>query len=338
MNRLPAISFRLKACALAAAVTLASSPTPAEIPESAADVIPPLHRAERHFANGETYLLGLKNGTRIEIERSDGCRFELRLEDGKLKTDLPASQLSENEQIVTTPLGYKIFRDKVHPRGSKTQMLVQAPSGARTQFIFSRKMLVATEGDGHVWTRRAETVSLRLADGTLIDVNLKNRAWTISTLHGERFREKDESGRWQTLPTLPSPPLVPSVWNLFLGGDGNDWRRPAQEEHLAFAWSWYPWGLDLVQAVDDVREGLRREDLDFFFNGIARLQPPAEAGGYLLGRRLALGGGDRITFRTPDGTEAERVYLLPGPAEPNYVMLDSKLPTSLSPTDKANPR
>ncbi|RMF74565.1 MAG: hypothetical protein D6738_05995, partial [Acidobacteria bacterium] len=64
------------------------------------------------------------------------------------------------------------------------------------------------------------------------------------------------------------------------------------------------------------------------FNSLEREQQPWELAAVILGRRLALGGGDRVTFRPP-GQEPRTGYILPGPLEPPFHELTGKGPDAL---------
>ena len=80
--------------------------------------------------------------------------------------------------------------------------------------------------------------------------------------------------------------------------------------------------------IEPVESGSRRQELDLLFNEFERVQRPADMAAYLLGRRLALSGGDTVTFVPPDG-EPVTAYLLPGPSDP-----DTRLPAPYDPTDR----
>ncbi|MDQ7007662.1 MAG: hypothetical protein Q9Q40_10545 [Acidobacteriota bacterium] len=297
-------------------LALILAPSAASPPEedAAGALIAPAFRSQRHFERGAEFLRGLPDGTTIRVERNDGSRFELRLDEGRLRTELPACRLEEDGAVLVSPFGYRIGLDATDRKGT---VVVQAPSGAETYFFPTSKRLRAQESDAGSWaTRRPEPV-LRLPDGTRIDVLDSRTAWEVYTLAGERFRLELRGGRWRPLPSVPAPPLVPEIFTTYAAGDGNDWRRPLGEDHSVFAWNWYPYGLPIERLIEDVETGARRRDLDLYFNEIDRLQRPVDTGAYLLARRLCLAGGDRLTFQIP-GQEAQTIFLLPGHFEADF--------------------
>lgn len=278
------------------------------------ELIAPAFRAERHFETGAAYLRGLPDQTRIVVERNDGTRFTLVLEGGVLHAKLPAAALAEEKRVFVSPLGFRVYSNTGL---SKPGVIVESPSGNTTRFVASFLRLEARESDGGVWSTNIKEPVLRLSDGTRIDV-LENRSvWEVYTLAGERYRLSPEEHSWTALPTVPSPPLIPDIFSTFIAGDGDDWRRPLQEDHMVFAWNWYPRGLSIEQAIKDVSEGPRRLDLNLLFNDLDRVQPGPEMAAYVLGRRLCLAGGDRVTVERP-GEDPIAVYLLPSQAEPDF--------------------
>ena len=110
---------------------------------------------------------------------------------------------------------------------------------------------------------------------------------------------------------------MPNLFTTYVAGGGDDWRRAVGEEHMVFAWNWFPYGLELERLIADVSEGPRRNALNLFFNELAEVQPPEEMGAALLARRLALNGGDRVTFRVP-GEDPRLVFILPGNIEADF--------------------
>jgi len=279
------------------------------------ELIAPAFRAERHFEAGATYLRDLPDQTRIIIERNDGTRFSLALEGGVLQTQLPPASLAEEKKVFVSPLGFRVF---VNPDPKKPGVIVESPSGGTTRFVATFRHLEGRESDGGYWSTTIKEPVLRLSDGTRIDV-LENRSvWEVYTLAGERYRLPLDEGSWTALPTVPSPPLIPDIFSTFVAGDGDDWRRPLQEDHMVFAWNWYPHGLSIEQAIEAVRKGPRRLDLNLHFNGLDRAQQAPEMAAYVLGRRLCLAGGDRVTFVRP-GEDPITVFLLPSEAEPDFI-------------------
>ena len=286
--------------------------------------IAPAFRDARHFEAGAAWLSGLADGTRIEIRRADGFTFELRLEEGRLRTTLPPARISDDGRILTLPGGYTIHVQTTRPRA----VVVTAPSGASTQFAWRRRTGVAYESDGGFWTSNYDPFVLRITDGTRVDAMERMGTWEVITLAGERFRMSFAEGTWTHLPSVPSPPLIPEIRSFQAAGNGDDWRRPKLEDHLVFAWNWFQVGLPISQAIEDVSKEPRRTGLRVYFNRLEFEQPPWELAGVILGRRLALGGGDRITFHPP-GEEARVAWILPGALEPPFYELIGKRPESL---------
>lgn len=300
----------------------APRPTPKVDP----DYIPPAFRAERHTAAGEAYLRSLPDGTAVIVDRADGARFELPLRDGKLAVELPASALSADGGTLTTPLGYRLsFLQGPHPG-----FVVAAPNGHRTEFRPQRTALAVGESDAGVWQWDLEGRGLRLPDGSRIDPLDQGRRWEVLTLRGERYSGQIKERRWSALPPIPSPPLVPDLFAAYLSGDGDDWRLPVWEDDQVFAWNWVQVGLPLERAIRDLQTGQRRKDVEYYFNGVERVQPAEEVGGALLARRLVLAGGDRVTFALP-GQEPVTVFVLPGALEADYVVPKAKIETNLTP-------
>ncbi len=279
--------------------------------------IAPAFRAEQHFKTGADYLESLPEGTSITVQRLDGAHFTLTLTGGLLKTTLPGSVVSADRHFVTTPLGYKLGFTTVAPGGFQ----IAAPNGQWA--IFNSRVAeddtFVTESDAVQWRHNRIEIGLRLPDGSRVDALDGGKRWEVITLLGERFSLTHPAPdlTWETFPKLPSPPLIPDIDTFFLTGDGNDWYKPAYEDHLVFGWNWWPAGLSLKQAIRDVSSGFRRNDLDRYFEGLEFKQTGPDMGGCLLGRRLALGGGDQLTFTVP-GSEPVTAYLLPGPLDPDY--------------------
>jgi hypothetical protein len=322
----------LAAVALLSLPVLAASPTaPAKAtppPAKGTDpaFIPPAFRAERHTGAGEAYLRALPAGTKVIVDRADGAHFELLLKDGKLAIELPASTLSADGGTLTTPLGYKLSFLRDDRRG----LVITAPNGHLTEFRPQKTALFAAESDGGVWQWDLEGRGLRLPDGSRIDPLDKGKRWEVLTLRGERYSGELMARRWSALPPIPSPPLVPDTLAAYLSGDGDDWRLPVWEDDAVFAWNWVQVGLPLERAIIDLQQGQRRKDVEYYFSGIEVVQPPAEVGGALLGRRLVLAGGDRVTFALP-GEEPVTVFVLPGALEADYAVPKAKIQTKLTP-------
>lgn len=321
---LAALTAVLPALAAAPTPPAKIAPSPAKAPDPA--FIPPAFRAERHTAAGEAYLRALPAGTKVIVDRADGARFELLLEDGKLTVELPASTLSADAGTLTTPLGYKVSFPADGPLG----IVITAPNGHLTEIRLQRSALLAIESDSGVWRWDLERRGLRLPDGSRIDSLDKGLRWEVLTLRGERFSAELKERRWNTLPPIPSPPLVPDLLCAYLSGDGDDWRLPVWEDDVVFSWNWVMVGLPLERAIGDVRQGQRRKDIEYYFNGIDSAQPGEEVGGALLARRLVLVGGDRLTFELP-GKEPVTVFVLPGPLEADYALPKSDIRTTLTP-------
>ncbi len=293
-----------------AALAQAEAPAPAPAPEP----IAPLYRAQRHFENGAAFLTALPAGTKVTLNRLDGSAFTLVLENGKLKGTLPKPSLSEDGHTWTTPFGYRIFRND-------TALQIDSPRGNWTRLIIVGKTFFASTKHGQSWSRKfGDSYVLRFTDGTRLDTTDEGKTFQVFSMGGERARLDFATGTWTALDPLPSPPVIPDLTAIYAAGNGDTWRRPGEEEHYAFAWNWYPYGFTPAQAVADVRSGFRRKDLDVYFIDIPLPQEPIEVAGLLLGRRLALNGGDRITLELPH-QEPHTTFILPGALEPNYFEL-----------------
>jgi hypothetical protein len=321
---LVALAAALPALAASPAPPAKPAPPPATAPDPA--FIPPAFRAERHTTAGEAYLRALPAGTKVIVDRADGAHFELLLKDGKLAIALPASSLSADGATLTTPLGYKLS----FSGDKRRSFVVAAPNGHRTEFRPEKAALTVGESDGGVWRWDLEGRGLRLPDGSRIDPLDKGQRWEVLTLRGERFSGELAGRGWSALPPITSPPLVPDPLAAYLSGDGDDWRIPVWEDDAVFAWNWIAVGLPIDRAIDDVRQGQRRKDVEFYFNNLELPQPPEEVGGALLARRLVLAGGDRLTFEQP-GKEPVTVFVLPGPLEADYAVPKSKFQSTLTP-------
>ncbi len=308
---------------------LVCSPSPAQAPQEGAapapELIAPAFRAATHFADGEAYLRALPEGTRIEIHRPDGGSFTLALTQGKLNTTLPKASLSEDSRRFTSPFGYSIYA-----ADQPGWVLVEARSGARTQLWGFGTVLRGVQSNGGHFETRAEKLALRLPDATRIDLLDQGRRWEAITIHGQRYEFDPTTGAWSELAPLPSPPLIPDPTSFYVSGSGAQWRRPVFEAHVVFAWNWWGAGLTVDRAIDDVRGGFRRKDLDEYFNLLDSRQPAPDMGACLLARRLALPGGTRVVFDAP-GREPETAFILPGPIEPDGIELKSQGPVTITP-------
>ncbi|RMG45405.1 MAG: hypothetical protein D6718_07575 [Acidobacteria bacterium] len=313
--------------ALAAALpAFGAGEPPAEQLPAPGTPLPPVARAETNFKIGERYLESLPDGTVVRVERTDGTRLEYRLEEGRWKTELPPARLEQDGSRFVSPLGYSVAITRVRNR---ERVRITAPSGAYTDFWISGDRLLASEGDGGLWSLSiSHGGALRLPDATRIDLLPRKARWEAITLAGRRFALDLRSGRWSELPAVPSAPLVPDLNAAYVAGDGDDWRRPVAEEHVAFAWNWYPYGLPASRLAADLRDPKRKHDLDFYFNGLREAQPGPEAAAYLFARRFCLGGGDKLTFDVP-GREPYTAMLLPGPIEPDFFLLKIERPKTL---------
>lgn len=296
--------------------------------------IAPAFRAERDFETGAAFLRELTEGTTVSVQRLDGAQFTLTLTGGLLKTSLPASTLSADGSTVTSPLGYKLAFTTQSTGG----LQITAPNGQWA--IFNSRVAeddtFVTESDAVQWRHNRIEIGLRLPDGSRVDALDGGTRWEIITLLGERYAltHPAPAPKWETFPRLPSPPLIPDIDTFYLAGDGNDWYKPAFEDHVVFGWDWWPAGLALTRAIEDVSAGFRRRDLNGYFQDLEFVQSGPDMGACLLGRRLALGGGDRLTFQQP-GTEPVTAYLFPGSLDPDR--FEPKKPKSQIPTLRQNP-
>lgn len=293
--------------------------------------IPPAFRSQEHFAAGQSYLEGLGPGWTVEIDRADGLHFELQVgEGGFAEPDLPPARL-ESKHVAVTPLGYRITGGVELPRyikGARSVLEIEAPNGRYSLLYDFGPGLIVYEGDGRAWEYRNHKASFRLPDGTRFDELAPYDEWELLTLRGERFVFDVTSGTWREETSLDSPISLPDFFVPALGGDGDDWYYPEEEDHIVFAWSWYPGSLTVAEVIDATATGKRRYGIDLYFNELAYEQRPAEMAAYLLGRRLALSGGDRVTFVSPVG-KRETIYLFPTPIEPG-----GRLPKAHDPTSR----
>jgi hypothetical protein len=277
--------------------------------------LPPAARVEALYGAGESFLLGLPEGTRVTIHRASGTRFELVYADGKFTTELPPSGLPPGADTLTTPLGFRLGPAE-YPGSS---LKIAAPNGRDTTIIRNNEAVAAIESDGNLWDDPRRAFPLRLPDGTRIDMLGAEPLWEALTLTGERFRFDSAEGTWTRLASLPSPPLVPDTTAYYVAGDGDDWRLPYPEDHCVFGWSWFPYGFTVEQILEEVRRGFRWTDVRLLFESVAVMLPAEEPAAYLLGRRLSLGAGDQVTFSLP-GEEDRVVYLMPGPTDPDFLL------------------
>jgi hypothetical protein len=304
-------------------------PTPAQdTPEK----IAPAFRAERHYAAGVSYLERLAPGWTIRIDRADGSSLELAMGEAGLEaTSLPASRLVEEGTTVVTPFGYRISVGPSVPKHiarAQYGIEVRAPNDNVTFLFDVGRQVLVLEPDGRLWDKPSHETSWRLPDGTRMDELYGYDEWEVVTIHGERFRLDTRTLRFEQQPSLSSPLLLADVSVPMLWGDGDDWVYPLGEDHVVSAWSWYPGPLSVDEIIAWVDAGPARQELNLFFNGLEFAQQPAEMAAYLLGSRLSLSGGDRVTFVPVEGEEVT-VYLLPGPADP-----DTRLPQGYDPTDR----
>ncbi len=306
-----------------AAVVLTFAP-----PLHAADAerVPPAFRDERHFASGAEYLRALPDGTEIAIERADGFSFVLHLVEGALRTQLPPASIEDEAATLVLPSGYRIrFVADDDPPGVD----VASPKGKISRFVPRTSRMHVWESDLGFWRTNVEPLILRFPDGTRVDAMDRGVRWEALTLGGERYRMSLPEGRWQALPSLPSPPLVPAMGSFYLAGDGDDWRRPVAEDHPVFGWNWIQVGLPIERLLEDVSAFIRREDLRLYFQKLENVQPPAEMAAAIVARRLALSGGDQVIFRAP-GQEPVVTFVFPGEVEPNYIEAKSERPMQLT--------
>jgi hypothetical protein len=297
---------------------------PVSAQEETGEKIAPAFRAERHFSAGVAYLDQLRPGWQVRIDKADGASWELAMgEEGLELTSLPASRLEEGTSVVT-PLGYRVTVGPSVPKHvaqAQYGIEVRAPNDKSSLLYDLGRSVLVLEMDGRLWDYRSHETSWRLPDGSRLDEMYGLGQWELTTIHGERFRLDLRSMTFEERPPLSSPLLladtsVPTLW-----GDGDDWVYPVDRDHVVSAWDWYPGTLTVAEILEFVSSGPVRQELNVFFNGLERPQRPVEMAAYLLGRRLSLAGGDRVTFRPVDG-EPVTVYLLPGPADPNTTLPD----------------
>jgi len=298
--------------------------------------VAPAFRFERHLATGKAYLESLPEGTRITIHRNDGTSFSLVLRGGTLLPDPDLPALRKDGVDLVTPLGHRLHLGEA-PNG-RFRATITTPSGTATQFTRQGQVLMVVTRGGRNWSYSVNhELVLRLTDGTEISVTDRARKWTVTDLHGNRFRWETEDPRWIELPALPSPPLVPRFLGYYYqAGDGDEWRRPVREDHLVFAWNWYPLGLPLSRLVSEVLQEPRRHDVRYQYERIPRMQRPPDEAAVLVGRRFALCGGDRVTFEVP-GKEPVTCFLFPGPIDPDYTLPRLKLPGAIPPPRQTGP-
>ncbi len=277
--------------------------------------IPPVKRVETYLDAGAFTVEALPAGTTIHIERASGVAFTLESRDNRFNVVLPEARLDEDGNVLVTPLGFKIGSHAEFPE----TLYIEAPNGRSTLFRRQGRRLLVYESDGGRWDTGRDRISLRLQDGTRIDRLDNANTWEILTLGGERYRILVGPDEWTVLPTIPSPPLIPDVSALFVAGDGDDWRYPAGEDHVVFGWNWFPYGMTAQQILDPLRIGQRSLDIIETFKGFVVMPQPEELAGYLIGRRLALSGGDRVTIEAP-GRDAVTAYLLPGHFDPDFIL------------------
>jgi len=327
---IPSIVLFLSLAPLPPAVAGADAPPPATGEASAAvgEPVAPAFRFERHLAAGKAYLESLPEGTRITIHRNDGTSFSLVLRGGTLLPDPDLPRMRKDGNDVVTPLGHRLRLGRA--AGGRLRATITTPSGTTTQVTRRGEMLMVVTRGGRNWSYSVNhELVLRLTDGTEITVTDRARKWTVTDLHGARFRWEAEDPRWIELPALPSPPLVPRfVGYYYQAGDGDEWRRPVREDHLVFAWNWYPLGLPLARLLAEVQQEPRLHDVRFQYERIPRMQPPPDEAAVLVGRRFALCGGDRVTFEVP-GKEPVTCFLFPGPIDPDYTLPRLKLPGAI---------
>lgn len=301
----------LTCCLLLAASGL--TPCAADDPAIGAPVAP-VDRFDTHLRQGEQWVRDLPEGTMIAVTRADGSNFGLELRDDAFHGQLPKSTLEE-DGVVVTPFGYRLFIDSMF----KGTFCIESPNGKRTRFLRAGRDMYVFEDDGGAWLNDSIHLVLRLPDGSRIDFLDVYKFAEVLTLHGERFKLDIAAAQWEQLPAIPSPPLVPEMRSFYVAGDGNDWRRPAHEDHVVFAWNWFPYPLKRERLLKDLETGNRRDDLRFYFIEIANVMPAQETGGTLIARRLALTGGDLLTIRAP-GEDPQTVYVFPGAAEPDFIL------------------
>ncbi len=281
------------------------------------ELIAPAFRAERHFEAGRRFLESLPAGTVVTLDRADGAQLALDFDGEAFHTQLEPSRFEPAEKRIVTPLGYRL--EMVQETGRSFYFLrITAPNGTWTELRNRRgQEAIASESDGIRWIHRGRTLALRVGDGTRIDFTEEHRRIDVLTMLGERFRVMIANGVIEQLKDSPAPPTIPDIRALYLSGNGDDWRMPAHEDHVVFAWGWYPYPLKMKRLIKEVGAKPRRHDLDYYFNGVERVQEPIESGACLIARRFGLVGGDRVTITLPDA-DPHMVFVLPGPLEPDY--------------------
>lgn len=115
--------------------------------------------------------------------------------------------------------------------------------------------------------------------------------WEVITLLGERFKRIPSPPPGRSC--LPFLPTADSRTPCLPGHGGGVWRIPVDDDHLVFAWNWFPVGIELERVLDEVRGGVRRKELNSYFNELAQPQPPAEMAGCLLASGSCLEWGIR---------------------------------------------
>ncbi len=321
MDRIPLfllVSFLLLSL-LPARAESPPAPAPAEPAPRPGEPVAPAFRFDRHLAAGRAYLESLPEGTRITIHRNDGTSFSLRLKGGVLVADPDLPAMHRDGDDLVTPLGHRLRLGRA-PNG-RFRAVITTPSGTATQVTRQLDRLAVLTRGGRNWTYSLNhELVLRLTDGTEVWVTDRARKWTVTDLHGARFRWEEDDPRWIELPALPSPPLVPRFLGYYYqAGDGDEWRRPVAEDHAVFAWNWYPLGLPLSRLLAEVLQEPRLHDVRYQYEQIPRMQTPPEEAAILVGRRFALCGGDRVTFEVP-GRDPVTCFLFPGPIDPDYTL------------------
>ena len=297
---------------------------PAALAEEAPEKIAPAFRSERHFAQGADYLRGLPEGTVIDVKRGDGFVFSLRLNEGLLKVELPETELEDEDRTLVLPSGYALKFMTDAPPGLQSE----SPLGRVTRLSPTRERVRAQEGDGGLWDTNFDPLVLRFPDGSRLDVIELGKRWELLTLSGRRFLMVLPDVTWREQPRLPSPPLIPEMRTFYLSGDGDDWRLTVKEDHSVFAWNWYQFGLSIDRVLKDVEREDRRLDLTLYFNKLETVQRAADMAACVLGRRLALIGGDSVTFRAP-GKDPETGFIFPGSLDPDFAQPSNSMPTNL---------
>ncbi len=277
--------------------------------------LPPAFRVDTYHRMATEFLRALPETSRVRIERASGVRFELELAGGRFAGTVPPSSLSEDATTLTTPLGFRLSPTVAGTVG----MIVTAPNGRFTEFTRRNRRVIAREGDGNTWNAPRHALTLRLPDATRVDMLEETQLFEVITLLGERYRYDSLRQSWTPLGRIPSPPLIPDIEASYVAGNGDDWRFPFPEDHTVFAWSWYPYGFTVEDVLRESWRGFRKDDIAELFEVIEVVPEPVELGGYLLARRLALGGGDRLIIERP-GEEPSTVYLLPGTFDPNFFL------------------